>query len=185
MANEKAAQAGDNSVPAVSDPMAQLLAGVDKLQEPHEIIAYFEAQGLKFSEGEEVTGGFRIVRETAREEFMQQHVGQTVFVTDWTFLDGDFGGYADIRIVTRQGKFRISDGSQGIFEQLKTVTQKRNEDPEDGMLPQAGLLVKNGFRQSGNYYYDERTKKAIPNNQLETVPAEFRKPGKPIWYFAF
>lgn len=175
-------QGGEISVP---DLLALLQNGVDKISDVAGIVDHFEQLGIEFSEGEEITGGFVVVREGNREEFLQQHIGQPVMVTDWTFLDGEFGEYVEVRIVTRTGKYKIVDGSTGICKQLRTITDKRNAEPKQGMLPTAGLLVKNGFRTSGNYFFDERTKQAIPNNKLDTVPAEFRKPGKPVWYFAF
>lgn len=171
---------------ATADLMKAIQRGVEELQDPREVMNLFAQLEIPFSTGEEIHHGFTIVSGDEKERLFMAHMNQPVFVTDWEFMDGDYGDeFVDFRFVSKDGKYRTQVGGSGINAQLHEVTAHRIANPDKGLLPQAGLLVERGFRNSGTYYFDERTKKAIPNGKLHEVPEEFRKPGSPVWYFNF
>lgn len=169
-----------------ADLMKAIQRGVEEITDPREVTQLFEQLGIPFSTGEEIHHGFTVVSGDEKERMFMAHMNQPVFITDWEFMDGDYGDeFVDFRFVSRDGKFRTQVGGSGINGQLHEITKLREEQPEKGLLPCAGLLVDKGFRNSGSYYFDTRTKKAIPNGRLNEVPEEFRQPGSPVWYFNF
>lgn len=67
--------------------------------------------------------------------------------------------YASMRIITSDGrKFRINDGSTGIFQQLKQIRDKYNLT--------TGIAVPKGFFKS-EYFIDDETRKIIPPDKVD------------------
>jgi hypothetical protein len=57
--------------------------------------------------------------------------GVPMHILDWTFHDGNLGGFVSARVIVKVGtedtaiqKYRIADGSTGVYKDLQKVTQK-------------------------------------------------------------
>lgn len=73
----------------------------------------------------------------------------------WAFHDGDNGEFVSVTIVTKTGeKLILNDGSTGIRDQLRKVTDKRTARGADEVKATAGLVCPNGLRRSDYEYHD-------------------------------
>lgn len=78
---------------------------------------------------------------TLNDEEKDRLVGRRMIFLDWKFSIGDFGPFVVARVVADDGgKYRLIDGSTGIFQQLNNLTATK------GL--QNGLGVKHGLRKS-------------------------------------
>ena len=69
------------------------------------------------------------------------------------------GQYIVVRGITRMGKrFRFSDGSTGIFQQLRKLTGVRRA--QGYATPNAGLVIEKGLVKSDYTFLDEKGKPA-------------------------
>jgi hypothetical protein len=75
---------------------------------------------------------------------------ETPFVLlDWRFILGDFGEYVSARGITTAGqKFRLNDGSTGIYRQLESYTRQSGK--------RRGLAVPAGLTRSDYEYTDDK-----------------------------
>jgi hypothetical protein len=70
-----------------------------------------------------------------------QLVGKELLLMQWRINDGDYGGFASVVGVTKDGlKFIINDGSTGIFKQLYEISATSDRN--------GGLRVRKGLRRS-------------------------------------
>lgn len=71
---------------------------------------------------------------------------------------GEFDGqYIVVRGITKAGKrFRFSDGSTGIFRQLRNLTGQRIQ--QGYATPNSGLVIEKGLVKSDYTYQDEKGK---------------------------
>lgn len=82
-------------------------------------------------------------------------VKRAFFIVEWSFREGDHGDYVSALIITGAGeKLVLNDGSTGIRDQLRAVTNKRVADGKP--FPQQGIAVPNGLRASHYTYTDEK-----------------------------
>lgn len=85
-------------------------------------------------------------------------VGVPFGILEWRFNMGDQGEFVSCVVMTEEGaKYVINDGSTGIYEQLRKVTDSRVERGADEYQSTHGLLVKRGLRKS-DYDTDETGK---------------------------
>jgi hypothetical protein len=87
--------------------------------------------------------GFQILRRKDKDQL----IGKAFLILDFKEIEGDFGGFVTLRVVTKANeKFRLSDGSTGIYTQLMEI---REETGREG-----GIVVKNGLTRSDYTYTD-------------------------------
>jgi hypothetical protein len=87
--------------------------------------------------------GFQILRRKDKDQL----IGKAFLILDFKEIEGDFGAFVTLRIVTKSNeKFRLSDGSTGIYSQLMEL---REETGREG-----GIVVKNGLTRSDYTYTD-------------------------------
>lgn len=78
-------------------------------------------------------------------------------ILEWRFHDGDIGEFVSFSAVTEDGrKVVVNDGSTGILQQLRKVSDKRIENGVPD--PQTRLLVKKGLRVSRYKFLDDKGK---------------------------
>ena len=93
-------------------------------------------------------------------------VGAPFVVLQWRFNEGDFGAFVSAEIVTEgNDKLVLNDGSTGIFQQLREVTDARNA--KGSVTPQAGLFVPGGLRKT-DYFYNVTTGETANRPTSET-----------------
>ena len=159
------------------------------LASPEEALDFFMQSGVEVSSGEELTGEYALVPGGEKQTWMQNHAGKRLFLPQWNFYNGDNGEFAAFHVIADDGKFIINDGtSTGIYHQLRQITDRR-EAADPGYVGKrtstAGLMVPRGVRRKADFWYDDRTKTAIPKKELENIPAEFKKKANPVWQFDF
>lgn len=74
-------------------------------------------------------------------------VGVPMHILDWKFYEGKLGGFVSARVIVKVGnaptdiqKFRIADGSTGVYQDLQTLTAKLGRTHS--------VSVRRGFRVS-------------------------------------
>ena len=142
---------------------------VQTFNTPADVQAYFQAQGLTISTGDEISDGFE------RLENKDRLVSVPIILIDWNvFYSQEYQNEAyTIRLMTSTGeKFRIADGSTGIKAQLDEITVKRLANGEK--FPNGGLMVKDGLTKS-EYWVSKETGKALSNAEAEAMPASERR----------
>lgn len=157
------------------------------ISSPEEMAAFFRAQGVPVSTGEEITGDYLVIRgEDAKAVWCAKHVGEHLFVVMWKFADGAGNReFVIMHIIAPDGKFIVMDGGTigmyGQLRQLSDVRERQNAHSMSDRTAFAGLDVPNGLMVNKPYQYDTRTGKAIPRGV--DVPAEFRADAKQTWSF--
>lgn len=147
------------------------------------MVELFSDQGVSYSAGEEVTGGYKLITADEKVAFCRRIIGKKLFVVKWEFREASTNNYVTFFfIVDGAGKFILNDGSKtGFFGQLDNVTSTRLRNGQDESHAQAGLLVERGIKENKPYKYDTRTKRAIPRGA--DVPAQFQADAKPTFRF--
>lgn len=120
----------DENSQLVPDEVAQ---GFQTFQDA---LSYLESQGHGVVKSTDVLGdGFEVLQDKKRL------IAVPFVIIDWDYVPGDMGRYVTVRLMTAENrKFRISDGSSGIYQQLEKLTE------EKGM--KSGLAVPGGLRES-------------------------------------
>lgn len=90
-------------------------------------------------------------------------VGLTLFLAQWRFIAGSYGEFVVVNAFAELGngttwQVLFSDGSNGIYSQLKELTARRMK--ENHAFPQNGALVKGGLVRSDYEYTDAEGKTA-------------------------
>lgn len=74
-------------------------------------------------------------------------IGKPMHILDWQFYDGDMGPFVSARVIVKDGdadsdikRYRIADGSTGVYKQLVEATEKLGRTHS--------LTVRNGLRVS-------------------------------------
>ena len=81
-------------------------------------------------------------------------------ILEWRFSEGDNGEFVSALIVTDKGeKLVLNDGSTGIRDQLRKVTENRISRGAADDVAHRGLSVPGGLRVSEYDYTDESTGK--------------------------
>lgn len=168
------------------------------INSPEEALDYFEQSGVKVTRGEELTGGYTVVRGEEKAEFCAKHENTRLMVVQWHFYEnsrvdtetGDRGEFVAMHLITPAGKFILNDSAKGgMYGQLRDLTDKREQiDPDSAVnrSSTAGLFVAGGLRRNKPFFYDTRTGRSIPKLELnDTVahPMEYRDESKPTWSF--
>lgn len=148
-----------------------------------DMIALFSEQGVSYSTGEEVTGGYKLITADEKVAFLRRIVGKRLFAARWQFRESSTGTYVTVHIIVDDaGKFIVNDSSKtGFFGQLDEITSTRIRNGQDESHAMAGLLVERGIKENKPYEYDTRSGKAIPRG--EEVPKQFRAAAKPTFRF--
>jgi len=120
-----------------------------------EAVALLNAQGVLIETAEQVNPD--AFPEVAKEKL----VNVPIMLLTWNISDPDRlefeNQYIVVRGITKAGKrFRFSDGSTGIFKQLKQITQKRIA--QGNPTPNAGLVIENGLVKSDYTFMGENGK---------------------------
>lgn len=104
-----------------------------------EALSFVEAEyGTIHEIADYIGNGFTVLPSERKTDL----IGKELIVIDWRVNDGDYGLYASLAVVTREGnaKWIVNDGSSGIGAQLKQLTA------EKGIT--GGLRVPGGLRVS-------------------------------------
>ena len=122
------------------------LAAIGSLQDALDALAGIGATVDNFNE---YGNGFSILRDKS------QIAGKPFVALQWKFHQGTYGEFVSALIVTEAGeKAVLNDGSVGICEQLRMVTESRIRNGVANH--QSGLIVRNGLRRSDYSYTDEK-----------------------------
>lgn len=133
--------------------------------------AYFAGKGIAVSFGEEISDGFEKVSDEDKTKFVKV----PILILDWERMPGDMGMFATIRFITQEGKrYRMSDGSTGIYDQLTRIEVEREKLGHPA--PTQGLAVRRGLRKS-EYWVSKASKQVIPREDLGAVPEDERFKG--------
>jgi len=154
-----------------------------------ELVALFDSSGVKYTSGEELTGDFKFITGDEKQLFLERVQGREVFCISWQFRTPENGTreYVSVHVfVDGHGKFIVNDSAQGgFYGQLSDITSQRLEQGWEDSRARAGLHAARGFKKNPPFFYDDRTKKAIPRDQLESIPAEHKHQAKPTWRLVF
>lgn len=125
-----------------------------QLENAASVVEFFKSQGVEVERASDVlSDGFEAV------DNKRELVGTNMALLSWTFshsekFDGEF---VTVRAITTDNrKIRFSDGSSGIYAQLRELTDRREKDGHP--YPQ-GALICNGLRVSDYMYTDDKGKK--------------------------
>lgn len=134
-----------------------------------DVEAFFQDQGIELGAGEEISDGF----ETTQDK--DKLINTTFVIIDWNKVaSADFGqDFLTIRLMTLMGeKYRISDGSTGIAQQLADITAVRLKGNHPA--PNAGVIVKGGLSKS-EYWVSVADGKAMSEAEAEATPKDLKK----------
>lgn len=152
-----------------------------------ELERVFQSEGVSYSDGNEVTGDFRVITASEKQLFLPRVQGCPVFVIKWENRESATGSYVTVHLfIEGHGKFILNDGSKvGICGQLSRIESERLHQNPDILAThaRAGVKVARGIVKNDDFYYDTRTGKAIKKG--EEVPEEFRAKANPTWKFEF
>lgn len=130
--DERARQISDVST-RFSDDQMRAISSFD------EAMAFVEQEyGTIHEIADYIGNGFTVLAPGRKSDL----IGKEFIVIDWRVNDGDYGLYASLAVVVREGnaKWIVNDGSSGIGSQLKQLTA------EKGIT--GGLRVPGGLRVS-------------------------------------
>lgn len=157
-----------------------------------EMISLFGESGVSYSSGEELTGDYKLITGDEKQMFLQRVQGRRVFCVQWEFRTpaGKTAGtreFVSVHVVIDgHGKFIVNDSAKGgFYGQLSDLTSARLETGKTDREAKTGLLADRGFKPNKIFYFDTRTNKAIPRDELENVPEEFKQEAKPTWRLEF
>lgn len=134
--------------------VSKINADFSKIETAAEVFDFFQAQGVTVEKAADVlSDGFEAV------DNKRDLVGKDMALLSWTFSHSDKfdGEFVTVRAITTDNrKVRFSDGSSGIYAQLRELTTRR--EAEGHPYPQ-GALICNGLRVSDYTYQDDKGKK--------------------------
>ena len=128
----------------LSDDAALAIRSVDDLMAA---VAAEYGNGVEMLDVADVVGdGFVLLDRSQKDRL----VSVPFVIVDWRFIDSDKFqrdgkplSFATIRVITDSGqKFRINDGSTGIYQQLKTVTERTGRNQ---LMKVAGGLTRSDY----------------------------------------
>lgn len=172
------AKTEDSSVQVYTGRNELPLAAVQSFRTVDDVEAFFKDQGIALGSGEEISDGFETIQDKDRL------INTTFVIIDWNKVSSsDFGqDFMTIRLMTLAGeKFRISDGSTGIAQQLSDITEVRLAQSHPA--PNAGVIVKGGLSKS-EYWVSEADGKAMSEAEAEATPRELKKKAS-TYYLVF
>jgi hypothetical protein len=158
-----------------------------------EMIALFGESGVSYSSGEEITGDYKLITGDEKQLFLQRVQGRRTFCVQWEFRTPAGKATASTRefvsvhvVIDGHGKFIVNDSAKGgFYGQLSDITSRRIDTGKSDRESKTGLLATRGFKPNKPFYFDTRTNKAIPRDELENIPEEFRQEAKPTWRLEF
>jgi hypothetical protein len=168
----------------------------------------FQAQGVEYSKGEELTHDFRLITGDEKQLFLQRVQGEKVGVIKWNFITnaGQREFVAVHVLIEGHGKFIINDSSQGgFYGQLASITATRMQEGWAYDRAHAGLIAPGGFKQNKEFYYRtacpehgsekqnlvkdceycQRIGKAIARSEVDDVPSTQKEKARPTWRLDF
>jgi hypothetical protein len=175
-----------------------------------DMLALFGESGVSYSSGEEITGDYQLITGDEKQLFLQRVQGKRAFCVQWEFRTPNTGNnrreFVSVHvIIDGAGKFIVNDSSKGgFYGQLSELTSKRIDNGKTEREAKTGVLAERGFKPNKPFYFRNGPKKgdtlpdgttapedhpminkAIPRNDLETVPVQFREAAKPTWRLEF
>ncbi len=156
-----------------------------------DMIELFGTSGVSYSSGEELTGDYQLITGDEKQLFLQRVQSRRVFCVQWEFRTPASGNnrreFVSVYvIIDGHGKFIVNDSSKGgFYGQLSELTSKRIDTGKTEREAKTGLLAERGFKPNKPFFFDTRTSKAIPRNDLASVPDEFKEEAKPTWRLEF
>lgn len=119
-------------------------------------VAFFNSNSSVVSITDVAGDGYSLLKDKATLENIP------FLIIDWNgVVDPDTQrDYASIRLITADGrKYRVNDGSTGIYSQLKTI--------RDRTKLIGGIKVPKGLFKS-EYFVDDKTKRPIPPDKIDS-----------------
>jgi hypothetical protein len=175
-----------------------------------EMIALFGESGVSYSSGEELTGDYTLITGDEKQLFLQRVQGRRTFCVQWEFRTPQTGNnrreFVSVHvIIDGHGKYIVNDSSKGgFYGQLSDLTSKRIENGKTEREAKTGVLAERGFKPNKPFFFRSGPKKgdtlpdgtvatedhpmlnkAIPRNDLDSVPERFREAAKPTWRLEF
>ena len=134
-----------------------------------DVEAYFASLGTEMSTGDEISDGYEVLDNKDRL------LDTPLIVIDWreVWSNENASYFHTIRVLTLSGeRYRISDGSTGISDQLREITKVRLN--EGNKVPNAGLIVRAGLTKS-EYWVHKDEGRALSNQEAEALPADKKR----------
>lgn len=153
MVSDKRAKAAGVIAPIVAELNEDVVIGFDSFDQ---VIAHFDNTTGVVEIGDVAGDGYSITRD---KDLL---VNVPFILIDWKEITdpSTLRDYATIRVMTSDGrKYRFSDGSTGIYKQLREIRDRMNLT--------VGIAVPKGLTKS-EFFVSEETK--------EIVPADFEGP---------
>lgn len=182
-------------------------ANVDSIDD---MIALFGKEGVTYTSGEEITGDYQLITGDEKQLFLKRVQGKRTFCVQWEFRTPSAGNnhreFVSVHvIIDGAGKFIVNDSSKGgFYGQLSDLTSKRIDNGQTERESKTGVLAQRGFQPNKVFFFrcgpkkgdilpDGTTatedhpllNKAIPRNDLDSVPSQFREEAKPTWRLEF
>jgi hypothetical protein len=167
MVSKASAETKENATVATLDQIP--LEVVKSFENIADVQEYFASLGVEISSGEEITDGYE------KLENKDRLLDTPIVLIDWSeFQSKEYGATAtSVRIMTFAGeKFRIADGSTGIFRQLEEISNVRVKAGHK--TPTQGLIVRGGLRKS-EYWVSTVDGRALTEEEAEQTPKELKK----------
>lgn len=115
-------------------------------------VALLGKQGVTSESVSDYGSGFKLLKTDEKVQL----IGVPFVIVEWQFRNGDNGEYVSALIVTaKDEKLILNDGSTGIRDQLRKVTDARIDRGQ--AYPQQGLACEKGLRVSKYTYTDAKT----------------------------
>lgn len=148
----------------------------------------FGQSGVSYSSGEEITGDYKLITGDEKQLFLKRVQGRRAFCVQWEMRVGNANReFVTVHvIIDGHGKFIVNDSAKGgFYGQLSDITSHRLESGKSDREAKTGLLAERGFNPNKPFYFDTRTNKAIPRDELDNVPDEYKELAKPTWRLEF
>lgn len=177
-----------------------------------EMVALFGESGVSYSSGEELTGDYQLITGDEKQLFLQRVQGRRTFCVQWEFRTPQSGNnkreFVSVHvIIDSMGKFIVNDSAKGgFYGQLSDITSKRIETGKTEREAKTGLLANKGFKPNKPFFFrcgpkkgeplldgtdgfatedHSMLNKAIPANDLASVPDAYKEQAKPTWRLEF
>lgn len=175
-----------------------------------DMIELFGKNGVSYSTGGELTGDYTLITGDEKQLFLKRVQGRRTMCVQWEFRTPQSGAnrreFVSVHVIIEgHGKFIVNDSSKGgFYGQLSDLTSKRLETGQTERESKTGVLAERGFKPNKPFYFRCGPKKgdtlpdgtiatedhpdlnkAIPRNEVDSVPAQFKEEAKPTWKLEF
>jgi hypothetical protein len=137
------AKAVENAVAVITNEKSALTdAALSDIKSFDDALRIMQEAGVVADSMSDYGTGFALLKDKERL------VSLPFIIVEWRFNNSDLNeaGFASFACITKHGdKYVVNDGSTGIADQLRSVTQRRiaagHKTPQNGLLVPAGLTV--------------------------------------------